>query len=241
MFQCLGFVRCSAWGSKVAYTVPIGVTLGPTYTGLALKAQLVTTAGANSGSAITTGFVELSAGSGDYLWLATIADDFVGAVKFLKVSDSSYLASLPIYPPELNPFAAQVPGSFAAGSAGAALGRITAAALTVVSPVAESGDVSVIYGDDYTVGSGNGPLEWESVDWPNLTTGALLFSLQLDAGRLWPKVPVALSATRVRLELTAAETMDIRVGRFDYDIQVTIAGVVTTLLTGVFTVTGDAR
>ena len=43
----------------MAYTLTIPIALGTSKTGLTLKAQLVDTAGADVGSAITTGFVEI--------------------------------------------------------------------------------------------------------------------------------------------------------------------------------------
>jgi hypothetical protein len=67
----------------MSYTQNIDIGLGTSKTGLTLVAQLVTSAGADSGSAITTGFSEI--GAGNYLWTyAAFADDFRGGVKFYE-------------------------------------------------------------------------------------------------------------------------------------------------------------
>lgn len=65
----------------MAYTLSINLALASTDTGLSLSAQLIDTAGANVGSAVTTGFVEI--GVGNYLWTyADFPDGFRGGVKF---------------------------------------------------------------------------------------------------------------------------------------------------------------
>lgn len=65
----------------MAYTLSFGIALGASRTGLTLSAQLVSTLGANVGSAVASGFVEL--GRGNYLWTYSgIPDGFRGAVLF---------------------------------------------------------------------------------------------------------------------------------------------------------------
>ena len=67
----------------MAYTQNINIALGTSKTGLTLVAQLVTSAGADSGSVITTGFSEI--GAGNYLWTYdSFTDDFRGGVKFYE-------------------------------------------------------------------------------------------------------------------------------------------------------------
>ena len=83
----------------MAYTLSFSLDLGASKAGLVLKAQLVDTAGANVGAAITTGFVEI--GNGSYLWTcAAIPDGHRGGVKFLKNADSSLLAFAAVNPEE---------------------------------------------------------------------------------------------------------------------------------------------
>ena len=63
------------------FTATIGIHLGSTRTGLVLSAQLKDTAGANVGTAVTAGFVEL--GGGDYQWTyASFPDGFRGSAVF---------------------------------------------------------------------------------------------------------------------------------------------------------------
>lgn len=64
----------------MSYTYTFPIALGPVYAGLTLAAQLVDTAGANVGSAVTTGFVEVGT-NGDYLWTASVPDAHRGGVK----------------------------------------------------------------------------------------------------------------------------------------------------------------
>jgi hypothetical protein len=66
----------------MAYTLDFSLALGAGNTGLTLEAQIVDTAGANVGAAITTGFVEFGA-SGNYLWhTAAMPDSHRGGVIF---------------------------------------------------------------------------------------------------------------------------------------------------------------
>lgn len=85
----------------MAYTFDFALDLGPANTGLAdLRAQLVDTAGSNSGSAVSTGFTEI--GSGRYLWHYTgFPDGHRGGVKFYSnAAPSTILAFASINPEE---------------------------------------------------------------------------------------------------------------------------------------------
>ena len=66
----------------MTYTLDFALALGSGKAGLAdLRAQLVDTGGANVGSAVSTGFVEI--GAGNYLWhYAAIPDSHRGGVAF---------------------------------------------------------------------------------------------------------------------------------------------------------------
>lgn len=69
----------------MAWTLTTAVTLGPAYAGRTdLRAQLVTTAGVDTGSAITTGFsADMVSGRGQYLWsYAAMPDGHRGGVRF---------------------------------------------------------------------------------------------------------------------------------------------------------------
>ena len=86
------------------YSLNIGMT------GLTdLRAQLIDTTGANSGSAISTGFAEI--GSGCYLWhYAAFADGFRGGVKFYRAAaPGTVLAFAAINPEEVESVWTQSP------------------------------------------------------------------------------------------------------------------------------------
>lgn len=85
----------------MSYTLNFSLALGPGKAGLTdLRAQLVTSSGTNSGTAISTGFAEI--GSGNYIWnYASFADDFRGGVKFYSnAAASTVLAFAAINPEE---------------------------------------------------------------------------------------------------------------------------------------------
>lgn len=71
----------------MSFEAVISVPLGPTDTGLTLKAQLVDTVNANVGSEVTTGFQEI--GNGLYMWYYTaFPDGFRGGVTFKDAADN---------------------------------------------------------------------------------------------------------------------------------------------------------
>lgn len=85
----------------MAYTLDFALDLGPAKAGLSdLRAQLVDTAGSNTGSAVTTGFTEI--GSGRYLWhYASFPDGHRGGVKFYSnAAPSTILAFASLNPEE---------------------------------------------------------------------------------------------------------------------------------------------
>lgn len=73
----------------MAYTQAISISLGASKTGLTLNGQLIDSAGASVGAAITTGFTEQ--GSGNYLLSASIPDDHRGALYVYDSANSSVI------------------------------------------------------------------------------------------------------------------------------------------------------
>lgn len=68
-----------------------------------------------------------------------------------------------------DPLLSSVPGGYASGTAGHALGRIVGAEITAISHVARNGRVDVVAGYDYLAADGYA-LEWnEQAHWPDLT------------------------------------------------------------------------
>lgn len=223
----------------MTYSSVFSLALGATFAGRTLKAQFATASGQVVGVAITSGFAEI--GAGNYLWSATLADDFRGAVLFEDAADSTVLAVSAINPEEMNPFTSVVPGSYAYGSAGAALGSVSAAAVTSVRAVDATGNVGpLLRGDDYLASTDN-PLDWTSAGWPTLTGGSILFSVRRGQDVPWTKAGAVTGPTAVRVELSAAETEDIGAGMFVFDLQATLGGGVTTLLVGSLRILEDVR
>jgi len=114
----------------MSYTLDFSLALGSAKAGLTLNAQLVDTAGANVGSAISTGFVDM--GNGNYLWhYAAFPDGHRGGVKFYEQGvPSTILAFAAINPEEaenvdkkvsIGPLDTYLTGHTAAGTMGRAL------------------------------------------------------------------------------------------------------------------------
>jgi hypothetical protein len=115
----------------MSYAITIGLALGTSQTGLSLEAQPVNTAGANVGSAITTGFVEY--GAGQYAWSGSLPDGHTGGVKFQLAGGGAFKAFAPINPQEVeNPDAKT---STRSTYAGGAVASVTGNVGGVVAPV----------------------------------------------------------------------------------------------------------
>ncbi|MFB3816139.1 MAG: hypothetical protein ACE147_00630 [Candidatus Methylomirabilales bacterium] len=133
-----------------------------------------------------------------------------------------------------------VPGSYTAGTAGAALGRIGSGQIVTSSPVASSGAVTIVRGNDYAAADGRA-LTWTDAGgtWPNLT-GATV-RLRVAGLSVTGTVVQATGPGIVRVELTAEQTaaQTPRV-RAPYDLEATLSsGRVVTLVRGHWTVLAD--
>ena len=107
-----------------------------------------------------------------------------------------------------NPLLDQVPGSYPSGSAGAALGKIGNGRITTVSPVSQSGSISLIRGDDYSAGDGRA-LEWVDASsvWPELS-GVVTFTC--DKVQATGEIITATGSNKkIQFELTAAQTIQL--------------------------------
>ena len=139
-----------------------------------------------------------------------------------------------------DPLTNPVPGSYATGSAGAALGRIGSNVVTVVSPVATDGDISLYYGDDYyTVDAQS--LSFTGTNWPVITGGTVSLRVQGSTGVVAIAGTVT-SGSACIVEVTQANTYSIGVGVWPYDLEATLTNShVRTLQSGLCTVTQDVR
>lgn len=127
-----------------------------------------------------------------------------------------------------------VPGSYPAGSAGYALGRIGSGRIDVTSLVSLNGDISVVQGDDYNATDGTA-LEWtasESNLWPDLTGATITFSLDDGTLTTTGSVVTPTGNQKVRVELTSAQTSTLSEGVYSFNVRATLSnGRKTTLIT----------
>jgi hypothetical protein len=220
----------------MAYTLTIGLALGSSQTGLTLTAQLVDTTGANVGSAVTTGFVEL--GVGNYTWTyASFPDDFRGAIKFSSGATLKAIAA--VNPQEAEYTDAKISTRLGTGYAGT---------ITYTGPVATTGDVAIVHGDDYN-NTDSRALEWSTTDsatWPDLTGATITLTVKAHAGgtaeltKTGTVVTPTGATKKVRVELTAANTTALGLGSHKFDVQATLSsGRIVTLITGTLNVLPD--
>lgn len=142
-----------------------------------------------------------------------------------------------------DPLLNAVPGAYGVGTAGAALGAITTAAVSVTftGPVASGGNASVIQGDDYN-NTDDRALEWSITDDIVLTGATVTFYSNM-GGTLFSKaltVTTATGPTKIMyLELTAAQTAAFALGTHGFDLRAVLASarVATILYTGKISVT----
>lgn len=113
-----------------------------------------------------------------------------------------------------------VPGSYASGTAGHALGRIANGQLTIVQPVLDDGFFRIVPGRDYLAEDGMA-ITFSRSSWPTLPEGTtiefLIGSETLDGERTGNQA--------VRLEVSAAQgtaLAEARAGRQYYDIVATL-------------------
>lgn len=222
----------------MSYILPTGCTLGSSKTGLAIGYRLVDIDGVEVNAFTTTNVVETSV-PGNYTVDGgiTMPDGFEGRIEFgtsgTKMADlwigprdyENLDAKISSVAESMDPLTNPVPGSYAQGSAGAALGRIGVARIEVSQPITVSGEMKIRPGFDYLAAE-NRAFEWtdegSDILWPALTgatvewvSGTLSFSMDV--------IVATGSAKKVRLELTAAESAQISAERAPYIVQATLA------------------
>lgn len=153
---------------------------------------------------------------------------------------------------------AAVPDGRTVDTAGGALGviaRLGTARVAVVSPIAYTGQLSLIQGDDYT-SDGAGEVEWQEPSslWPDLTGATITFAVDsTSAVRLVKSDPVNVAGSVasvvpgsqiVQVPLVAAWTSVLIVGNrtYEYSVTATLAsGKVVTLARSYVNVLRDLR
>lgn len=172
-----------------------------------------------------TSDIPSAASVADAVWDELLADHEIAQ------SAGAYLAASGA---SSDPLLNTVPGSYASGTAGAALGRIGSGQITTVSPVAQSGDVETIMGDDYS-NTDSRALDWTdtSASWPTLTSAAIVVTI-LDVASFNGSVVTATGdSKKVRLELADTQTDDIPAGWHQFQVVATLAsGNIVTLVEG---------
>lgn len=140
-----------------------------------------------------------------------------------------------------DPWATDIASGYTGTEAGAILNAVKAktdllsgaTSITLIAPVLSSGKVVVIQGDDYKNVDGRA-LQWSSTSWPVLTSGTVTLYLEKKSdGVTFSKAGTVVSASSVRVDLTAAETTAREVGAYRYALKATLSdGDKVTLATG---------
>ena len=118
-----------------------------------------------------------------------------------------------------------MPGSYAQGTGGWALGRIGTGTINVTLPVAADGAVTVFQGDDYSASDGRA-LDWTDTDgvWPSDLTGATISVKIAGIASLAGSVVTPTGANKkVRLQLTAVQTTVLRASTRPMQVIATLA------------------
>jgi len=138
--------------------------------------------------------------------------------------------------PLLNP----VPGAYASGTAGFALGRVGSGQITTVSPVAQDGDVEIYQGDDYDNADGRA-IDWTNLlgTWPDLTGATITVAIKGVGSFTGSVVTPTGAGQKVRLELTRAQTLTIPADQHSFEVRATqsvaLGSDVITLVEGTWT------
>lgn len=222
------------------------ITLGEDEIGLALEAQLVDDDFLPVGAPIIEGFVERE--RGQYWWKADIADDFQGGVEFRAGGVLYAMTAIDPHPQAIvdpapiadavvtaigvavDPLISPVPGVYAPGTAGAALGRIGVGVIEAAVAITSDGNIFLIRGDSYT---GDDALVWSDPGtWPSLVEAVLRFSaagITIDA----EAVNAGIANQQIKVEILAEDSRKLRTGAFDFDVEATWpTGRVKTLVQG---------
>ncbi len=164
----------------------------------------------------------------------TITDNRTGTPT-LTITGAMKASDLALAGAAADPLLNAVPGTYASGTAGNALGKIASSTVVTVSPVSDDGEtVAIVIGDDYTDLAGTA-LSWSNTTWPSLTGGTVAF----EASRAIPATSMTIvSASEVKLELGDSVTEVIVPGSYNFSITATLSnGEVVTLVRGTLAAT----
>jgi hypothetical protein len=150
-----------------------------------------------------------------------------------------------------DPLLNTVPGGYASGTAGYALGRLVAASISVTAPVLSSGNVQIVRGDSYFSADGRA-LVWTLTGQPTINlTGAIttfkaknISSILTKTSGDTPGIRAVFSSgtLTLTLELAATDTAALNAAIYDFDIQTLFSnGHVDTWVMGKMVVVADVR
>lgn len=129
-----------------------------------------------------------------------------------------------------------VPGSYLVGTAGYSLGRIGSGQIITTSIVAQSGNVETYRGDSYEDIDGRA-IDWTDIDanWPDLDEATITVIIGDDVSFTGSVVIPSGANKRVRLELTAEQSLTIPAGTLDFVVRAVLANDnVVTLVDGIW-------
>lgn len=139
-----------------------------------------------------------------------------------------------------DPLTNPVPGTYASGTAGAAIGSLQTGKITVVSPMSQDGlAVKLVRGDDYLNADGRA-LVWtdSGSNWPSLTGATVKFKW-VTFSKSCTVIGAGGAHQQVSLDLTSAETDVLQNGYFDIEATLSNTHVVTLVIAGSLIIKDD--
>lgn len=132
-----------------------------------------------------------------------------------------------------DPLLNNVPGSYASGTAGAALGRLTSGTTTIRAiPYQTANNLRIVRGDDYKAVDDRA-IEFSNAQWPDLAGATVKFTARYGTDTL-AKDGTVITATGtkvVRFELEAEDTNDLLITKYTFDVEATLSnGNIVTLI-----------
>lgn len=138
-----------------------------------------------------------------------------------------------------DPLENDVPGSYAAGTAGYVLGTIGAGDITMTNPVVDSdNNFTIIKGDDYYAADAR-EVEWTSASWPSLTSATIYFKAMAGIFEYQTTTGTASgSGTQVvTVNIPTSFTSNLLAGEYQYDLEAVLSnGHIVTLAQGTMTI-----
>src|SRR5579883_580281 len=129
-----------------------------------------------------------------------------------------------------DPLQSPVPGAYAQGTAGWALGRIGTGQIVTTSPVAQNGAVTLVAGMDYLAADGRALAFTDATNaWPNLTGAAVTLQVYsaFDGAVQYSKAGTLVSVggpnQQIRFEPTAADTASFGRGAYHFLVYAVLA------------------